>query len=298
MSLRGIAGSIRSMPMKYCSYSARKRSRRLSSSSSATSSSAFSTRSALQGGDGEIVEAGRDFPVIEREVFVSSAEQRAVVLEAQDLDLVHEVTDGLAVSSLYFEAIRSIGQGGLGARVALARLDLQRFAVRAVLVQARQDVQRIFPAAKDDEVAGRVGIGISTGRALAVAPGLGLEVAIGRSAGGLEFDASVRRQAATEPSGVIVCVAHAQATLFDRPTCAGEVPIRPGLAAVEVVDEALFELRAGRRFRRSAGIVPRDAQRLPGALGRAARGTRGPGPVPVIWALVGHAGGQGLRGTH
>ncbi len=32
MSLRGIAGSIRSMPMKYCSYSARRRSRRSSSS--------------------------------------------------------------------------------------------------------------------------------------------------------------------------------------------------------------------------------------------------------------------------
>src|SRR3954471_3163139 len=108
MSLRGIAGSIRSMPMKYCSYSARSRSRRVSSSSSATSSSAFSTRSALQGGDGEIVEAGRDLPVIEREMFVPFTEQRACVFEAQDLDLVHEVTDGFAVGSLYFEAVRAI----------------------------------------------------------------------------------------------------------------------------------------------------------------------------------------------
>src|SRR6187549_2093715 len=101
MSLRGIAGSMRSMPMKYCSYSARRRSRRVSSSSSATSSSAFSTRSALQGGDGEIVEAGRDRPVVEGEVLVSLADQGAIVFEAQDLDIVHEVTDGFAVGSLY-----------------------------------------------------------------------------------------------------------------------------------------------------------------------------------------------------
>src|SRR6187551_945683 len=140
MSLRGIAGSIRSMPMKYCSYSARRRSRRLSSSSSATSSSAFSTRSALQGGDGEIVEAGRDFPVVESEVFMALAEQRAWVFEAQDLDLVHEVTDGFAVSSLYFEAVSAIGKHGLGTRVGFAWFDMQGLAVRAVLIEPRQDV--------------------------------------------------------------------------------------------------------------------------------------------------------------
>src|SRR6187402_1415776 len=109
MSLRGIAGSIRSMPMKYCSYSARRRSRRLSSSSSATSSSAFSTRSALQGGDGEIVEAGRDFPVVEREVLVPLTDQRTWVFDARDLDVVYEVTHGFAVTSFYFEAICAIG---------------------------------------------------------------------------------------------------------------------------------------------------------------------------------------------
>src|SRR3954462_13519032 len=98
MSLRGIAGSIRSMPMKYCSYSARRRSRRLSSSSSATSSSEFSSRSAPQGGDGEIIEAGRDFPVVESEVLVPKPCQRPWLFEAHELDVVYEVTDGLAVS--------------------------------------------------------------------------------------------------------------------------------------------------------------------------------------------------------
>src|SRR6187455_213756 len=126
MSLRGIAGSIRSMPMKYCSYSARRRSRRLSSSSSATSSSAFSTRSALQGGDGEIVEAGWDLPVVESEVFVPLTEQRAWVFEAQDLDLVHEVTDGFAIASFYFEAVRAIREDWLRPRVGFPRLDVYR----------------------------------------------------------------------------------------------------------------------------------------------------------------------------
>src|SRR3954462_7710112 len=96
-SLRGICGSIRSMPMKYCSYRARSRSRRLSSSSSATSSSAFSTRSALQGGDGEVVEAGLDLPVVEAEVLVPCSEQRVRILETEDLDVIHEITDGFAV---------------------------------------------------------------------------------------------------------------------------------------------------------------------------------------------------------
>src|ERR1700755_2689095 len=96
-SLRGIAGSMRSMPMKYCSYNARKRSRRFSSSSSATSTSAFSTLLALQGGNGEGVEAGRDLPVVEAEMVVAFSDQGMGVFEAEDLDVVYEVTDGLAV---------------------------------------------------------------------------------------------------------------------------------------------------------------------------------------------------------
>jgi len=41
-------------------------------------------------------------------MLVALSGQRVWVLQAQDLDVVYEVTDGLAVSSLYFEAIRAI----------------------------------------------------------------------------------------------------------------------------------------------------------------------------------------------
>src|SRR3982750_4814487 len=105
ISLRGMAGSMRSIPMKYCSYSARKRSSRFSSSSSAVSSSVFSTRSALQGGDGEVIEAHGNEPVVERKVFVSFSEQRIGILERHDLHVVHVVTHGFAVGSLDSKAI-------------------------------------------------------------------------------------------------------------------------------------------------------------------------------------------------
>src|SRR5450755_3352683 len=283
-SFRGIAGSMRSMPMKYCSYSARKRSRRFSSSSSATSTSAFSTASALQGGDGEVVEAGRDLPVVEAEMLVAFSGQRVRVLQAQDLDVVYEVTDGLAVSSLYLKAIRAIRKDRLRARVGFPRLDAQFGAVGGVLVEPGQDVHGVLPAPENDDVARGVSIRRARRGARAVPPSLGFEVAFRGRAGGFELDTRVHRQTAPQPGRMIVSAADAQPAVLQRPAGAGDVPIQTDVAAIEALCKALAELWV---WRCPAGVceVSGTGDRCRGAAGSAR----------AFWALLGHARAERQR---
>src|SRR3569832_1236410 len=98
------------MPMKYCSYSERSRSRRFSSSSSATSISLLGAAiaSVWQGRHVQVDEAHEHLPIVEPKVFVAVAPQRLWVGVSQNLHAIDAPAHGPAVTPLYRELIRAL----------------------------------------------------------------------------------------------------------------------------------------------------------------------------------------------
>ena len=74
-----------------------------------------------------------------------------------------------------------------------------------------EDVKLVFPAAEDGEVAGGVVVGDAGRGARAVAENLGLDVAVGRIADGVELDARVGGQGAIEPGAMVARALDAEA---------------------------------------------------------------------------------------
>jgi hypothetical protein len=78
------------------------------------------------------------------------------------------------------------------ARVVAAWLDQHLRPLLSVLVEPGQHVKAVLPAPKDGQVAGGVVVRDARGRALAVAPGLELDVSVVARGLGVDLDARVR----------------------------------------------------------------------------------------------------------
>src|SRR6185503_413928 len=124
-----------------------------------------------------------------------------------------------------------------GALVVAARLDVQLEAILAVLVELGEDVLRVLPPSQDGEIAGGVRVALAAGAALAVAPELRLEVALGGLGEGVELDPRVDRQPAHQPDALVASPAHAALPGGAPPLGAQRAPVGPELRAVEGVLE-------------------------------------------------------------
>src|SRR5262245_1477498 len=155
-SFRATAGSIFSKPRKYCSYRARRRSSRVSSSSRAMSSSSKFTASPGKRRHFDVVEADRDIPVVETEKFVPGAGERLGVVERVDQGVVDREANGATVGALDLETVRAPLGHGRRARIFRAGDQAQLPAIRSVFVQSREHVQTVLPTAENGNVARRV----------------------------------------------------------------------------------------------------------------------------------------------
>ena len=158
-------------------------------------------------------------------------------------------------------------------------------AVAAVLVDAREDVERVVPAAEDGQVARRVRVRERRRERAAVAPVLGLEVAVGRLADGVELDARVDGEDALQPDAVVCGVLAAEPAALDVPDARlrssiqsralGSAPAAAALAAPSAGARADAPGRARSRPR-TATFMSVDG-RLVGARGRYGRAWPAPG---------------------
>src|SRR5690349_14673006 len=158
-SWRGTEGSSFSMPMKYCSYSERSRSRRFSSSSSATSISllAAAIASIWQGSHAQVVEAHAYLPIVEPNVFVAEAAQRLWVGVSQNLHAVDAPAHGPAVTPLDLELVGALWNHSTSREIGFSGCELNLSAITSVFVDAREHVEMVLPTPEDREVTGGVG---------------------------------------------------------------------------------------------------------------------------------------------
>src|SRR4030095_10225726 len=104
------------------------------------------------------------------------------IVERMDEGVVDAEAHGVPVAALDFEAVRTPLSDRLRARILRARNQPELPTIRTVFVQARKDVQAVLPTAEDDNVARCVHVGSALRRARPIAPNLGLDVAVRRSA--------------------------------------------------------------------------------------------------------------------
>src|SRR6185312_6797038 len=174
--------------------------------------------------DLQIVEVQLGLPIIEGEVAVPAALERAPVVEREERLAVDLPLDVAALAR--------------DAPVVLLAFDdvhvHARLAIGAVLVHARDRRDLVVPAAEDEDVAGG-GVRRRGGEALAVAPDLDLEVAGVGIRPAVELDDRVLRDRFFEPRGVVVGAVDRELAVLDAPRATGDVPVVAERGAIEVV---------------------------------------------------------------
>src|SRR4051812_14349860 len=166
------------MPMKYCSYSERSRSRRFSSSSSATSISLLggAIASVWQGSHAQVVEAHAHLPIVEPKVFVAEAPQRLWVGVSQNLHAIDSPANGPAVTPLNLELVGALWNHSTSREIGFSRRQLNLSAISSVFVDAREHMEMVVPASEDRQVTRGVGVGHTRCRTATISPELGFDV--------------------------------------------------------------------------------------------------------------------------
>ena len=199
----------------------------------------------------EVVEAHRRVPVVEAEVLVARAREGLGVGELE-VARRRSPTSVIVLPSARSirNSVRLAGRDGARALVVALRVDVELEPVIAVLVEAREHVLRVLPAAEDREVARRVRVARAGRAAPAVAPELDLEIAVGRPrrrrrtrcarSSGSWRSSHTPRLRAPRPQSRPPLILHVG---LER------VPVGAELAAIEVVLERRGDGRPGRRGR-------------------------------------------------
>ena len=84
-----------------------------------------------------------------------------------------------AVAPLDLETVRNLGDHGTLYEIGFSRRELNLSAIRSVLVDARQHMEPVLPAAKDGQIASGVSVGLARSGTATVSPKFGLDVSIG-----------------------------------------------------------------------------------------------------------------------
>ena len=173
--------------------------------------------------------------------------------------------------ALDLEVVDLARDDGLLARVVGVRVDRDLLAVAPVLVQAREHVELVLPAAEDGEVARRVRVRDASSRTSAPSP----QTSALRSPSGDWLTASnsiarVDREGPLEPDAVVARVLAAEPAVLDAPgrgpssTSRGPDRRRPPRAQRWRSGSALGAMGAGaRRRRRRARCARRRPRRAP-----------------------------------
>jgi hypothetical protein len=194
---------------------------------------------------------------------VPRARERLRIVELVNLRVVDRDAQRVAVAALELDVIRATLDDGTRARIFRSGHELRLQAIRSMLIQTGEDVQAILPAAEDDNVTRRVPVASATRNAVPVAPGFGLDVAVGRAARCVELDVCIGGKPALQPDRVILRATAAQATVFEVPGTARGVPVRSERRPLEVVTEVFFDERPGRvRGARGVAVRPVSGRRL------------------------------------